>query len=88
MLEAERFSLVITDLYMPRMNGMQFLQQIRKQTGTRDLPVIVVSGENEKKRVIQALEAGADAFVIKPFSSETLKKKIIAVLSKKTQTTA
>lgn len=83
MLKREEISLVFTDLNMPRMTGIQFIQQIRQQAGTRDLPVIVVSGENDQDMVAQAIQAGADAFIIKPFSVETIKKKIIEVLSKR-----
>jgi two-component system chemotaxis response regulator CheY len=83
MICLDDFNLVFTDLDMPALSGLELIQELRQKEATRDLPVIVVSGESDQDKVFQALQAGADAFVVKPFSSRTIKEKIVQVFSKR-----
>jgi PAS domain S-box-containing protein len=64
--------LVLTDLVLPGMDGFDFLRQIRAEAGTRTLPVIVISGLTEEADRLKALEAGANDYLIKPFSEKEL----------------
>jgi PAS domain S-box-containing protein len=64
--------LVLTDLLLPGMDGFDFLRQIRAEAGTRTLPVIVISGLTEESDRLKALEAGANDYLIKPFSEKEL----------------
>jgi len=82
MISAGSIDLVFTDLNMPALSGIELIQKIRQNAASKYLPVIVVSGESDQDVVIQALRAGANAFVVKPFSSKTIKERIIQVLSK------
>ncbi len=83
MISIEDINLVFTDLDMPALSGLELIQELRQKEATRDLPVIVVSGESDQDKVFQALQAGADAFVVKPFSGRTIKEKIVQVFSKR-----
>lgn len=83
MISIEDINLVFTDLDMPALSGLELIQELRQKEATRNLPVIVVSGESDQDKVFQALQAGADAFVVKPFSSRTIKEKIVQVFSKR-----
>jgi PAS domain S-box-containing protein len=64
--------LVLTDLLLPGMDGFDFLRQLRAEAGTRTLPIIVISGLTEESDRLKALEAGANDYLIKPFSEREL----------------
>jgi|WetSurMetagenome_2_1015567.scaffolds.fasta_scaffold106014_2 two-component system, chemotaxis family, chemotaxis protein CheY len=84
-LDKEDIKLVFTDLNMPNMSGIEVIQRIRGKAETRELPVIVVSGEGDQDIVVSAMQAGADSFIVKPFAAQTIKEKILQVLSKRAQ---
>lgn len=71
--------LVLTDWNMPNMNGMDFLQKVR--TDKKDLPVIMITTEAEKTNVVMAIKAGANNYIVKPFTPEVLKEKLGSFLS-------
>ncbi len=64
--------LVLTDLVLPGMDGFDFLRQLRAEAGGRTLPVIVISGLTEEADRLRALKAGANDYLIKPFSEREL----------------
>ena len=66
MLLNERFDLVVTDINMPRMDGLELTRRIRGTTGYRDTPVILVSTEAEAQDRLEGLRAGANVYVVKP----------------------
>ena len=68
--------LVLTDLLLPGMDGYDFLRQLRGEAGTRTLPVIVISGLTEEADRLKALEAGANDYLIKPFSERELMLRV------------
>jgi PAS domain S-box-containing protein len=68
--------LVLTDLLLPGMDGYDFLRQLRAEAGTRTLPVIVISGLTEEADRLKALEAGANDYLIKPFSERELMLRV------------
>lgn len=69
--------LVITDLQMPDMSGIEFCREIRKQS---DLPIIVLSVRGEERTKVEALDAGADDYVTKPFGIDELLARVRAAL--------
>ncbi len=69
MLASDRMDLVITDLHMPNLSGFDLIQAIRRQETTKDLPIIVVSGENAGEMVIKAMQSRANSFILKPFAA-------------------
>ena len=68
---------VITDLQMPGMDGLEVCRQIRAASGT---PLIVLSVRDEEKTIVAALDAGADDYVTKPFSTAELLARVRSVL--------
>ena len=68
--------LVLLDWNMPNMNGIEFLERIRKISYFDDIPILMVTTESDKKNVIRAVQAGAQGYVVKPFTDEDLKRKI------------
>ena len=64
-LAAEPFDLVITDVMMPRMDGLQLLQQMKKRSETEQIPVIIVTSLDRREHREQGLSLGADAYIVK-----------------------
>ncbi len=78
-LQANPVDLVLTDWNMPNVSGMEFLRKIR-ESGS-DLPVIMVTTEAEKAKVIEAIQAGVTDYLCKPFESEELREKLEKYIS-------
>lgn len=75
-----RPDLIILDIRMPEMNGDEFLSYIKKNGLYKDIPVVVLSGEESSDIRIKMLEIGADDFILKPFNPMELKIRIRKVL--------
>ena len=69
-----QFDLVLTDWNMPNKNGLEVVQEIRKLN--KDVPVIMVTTEAEKARVLEAIQAGVSDYLVKPFTADTLREKL------------
>ena len=65
--------------WMPNMSGLDLLKAIRADDNLKPLPVLLVTAEALKENVVEALKAGVNNYVIKPFTAETLKEKIDAI---------
>lgn len=75
-LLTETVRLILCDINMARMNGFQLLMGVRRSTKLNDVPVIMVSSSHDREDIIRCVQGGANAYVVKPFSLETLKEKI------------
>ncbi len=71
--------LVLLDIHMPVMNGLEFLAALGGQGRLPGLPVIVISTDGEEKQIQRGLDAGAVAYLTKPFDAEKLRKAIAAL---------
>src|SRR5713101_729958 len=69
--------LVMTDLRMPNMNGVELCRYLRAKSG---IPIIVLSVKNEERTKVEALDAGADDYITKPFSVDELLARVRAAL--------
>jgi two-component system, OmpR family, phosphate regulon response regulator PhoB len=78
--EVERPDLIVLDLMLPGMNGLQVLEELRKRPETQDIPVILLTARREEQDRIQGLRQGADDYVAKPFSPQELILRVGAVL--------
>jgi two-component system KDP operon response regulator KdpE len=76
-LREERFDLVLLDMNMPGIGGMETCRIIRSQS---DIPIVILSIRNAEKDKVEALDAGADDYVTKPFSTPELLARIRAAL--------
>ena len=72
--------LILCDINMPEMSGLETLQRIRHHPRCKEIPVIMCTSVAEKAQVLEALKAGANSYVVKPFSPDSLKQKIEAVI--------
>ena len=76
MLKAGNFDFLVTDWSMPDMDGLTLLKTVRADEQLRDLPVLMVTAEAKREQIVDAAEAGVNAYIVKPFTAETLKDKI------------
>lgn len=91
LLQKETFDLVLLDIVMPKLSGMELLKMIRKKYSFTDLPVIMVTARAESADIVQALEIGANDYITKPFAlpvvtarvkSQLLIRKMVAALER------
>lgn len=74
-LEENGVDAVVMDLFMPVLNGLETMEQIRKQQGHRAIPIVVVSGA-DPELARECLQAGADAFLSKPCTQADLASRL------------
>jgi len=82
-LEAGHFKFVVSDWNMPNMNGLELLKAVRSSPQFKDLPFLLVTAETSKENIVDAAQAGADGYIVKPFTANTLNEKIMAILKRK-----
>lgn len=75
--------LLITDWNMPNMDGLTLVKSVRANPLSKSIPIIMVTTEAAKAEVIDAIKAGVNSYVVKPFTQDVLKEKIEQVLNKK-----
>ena len=83
LLEKDSFDLILLDLLMPDMNGVEVLERLKSDERWRSTPVIMISGLKETDAVIRCIEAGADDYLPKPFNLVLLRARINACLERK-----
>lgn len=81
-LKGGDFDFVITDWNMPNMDGLTMLQHIRADPALAKLPVLMVTAEAKKENIIAAAQAGANGYVVKPFTAATLDEKLTKIFEK------
>jgi len=81
-LRTNHFDFVVSDWNMPNRDGLSMLQQIRLDPGLRNLPVLMVTAEAKKENIIAAAQAGANGYVVKPFTAATLEEKLNKIFEK------
>ncbi|MGB9692003.1 MAG: response regulator [Candidatus Sumerlaeaceae bacterium] len=76
MAEDEKPDLIILDVMMPEMNGFEVLQALRESVTTERIPVIMLTGVSEREKIRDALSAGIDYYIVKPFQLHDLVAKV------------
>lgn len=76
------YGFVVSDWNMPNMDGLAMLQAIRADPQFARLPVLMVTAEAKKENIIAAAQAGANGYVVKPFTAVTLEEKITKIFEK------
>lgn len=75
-LRADTFDFVVLDWNMPVMTGIEMLREIRADANLKHLPVLMVTAEAKKENIIEAAQAGASGYVVKPFTAAILDEKL------------
>ena len=83
-IQSEQPDLVVLDLMLPGINGLEVAKLLKNNLETRDIPIVMLTAKGEESDMVTGLELGADDYVTKPFSPRILAARIKAVLRRKT----
>jgi two-component system chemotaxis response regulator CheY len=81
-LQSGTYDFLITDWNMPNMDGLTLLQNVRADRDINHLPVLMVTAEAKKENILMAAKAGANGYVVKPFSAQILDEKISKIFER------
>lgn len=76
MAQTGDFNLIVSDWNMPEWSGLEFLKAVRGDEKTEMIPFLMVTAEALKENIIQAINAGANNYIVKPFTANTIKDKL------------
>lgn len=76
LLQAQTVGLVLSDINMPNMNGLELLSALKANESWKNLPIVMVSTEGSQAKVLEAVELGAAGYVRKPFNADQIKEKL------------
>ena len=79
-LKIGKVGLILSDINMPNMDGLEMLSKIRAQQEWQNLPIIMITTEGSQNKVLQALQLGANGYVRKPFTAEQIKEKLAGLI--------
>lgn len=79
-LKDHRIGLVLSDINMPNMDGLQLLSQIRASAEHKELPVLMITTEGSQAKVMEAVNLGANGYVRKPFTADQIKEKLTGIV--------
>jgi two-component system, chemotaxis family, chemotaxis protein CheY len=79
-VKLRRVGLILSDINMPNMDGLQFLSELRSHDPWKHIPVLMISTEGSHTKVMQAVQLGAQGFVRKPFIADQIKEKLAGIL--------
>ena len=80
-LKARQVDLILSDINMPMMDGLEFLRQMSAQHLAPGVPVVMITTESSEEHVKQAIQAGARGYIRKPFTAEQVKERVLPLLS-------
>lgn len=78
----EKPDLILMDVMMPRMDGIEAIEKLKEDESTQDIPIIILSALGQEMDVMRGLQAGASGYIVKPFSPKELLDEIKAKLGK------
>ena len=79
-LRKQRIDLVLSDINMPKMDGLQLLASVRASPEWRTIPMVMITTEGGETRVAEAVRLGASGYVRKPFTADQIKEKLAGFL--------
>ncbi len=79
-LKDHKIGLVLSDINMPNMDGLELLGKLRGDIAYKDLPVLMITTEGSQHKVMEAVQLGATGYVRKPFTADQIKEKLTGIL--------
>ncbi len=79
-LEKHKFGLVLSDINMPNMDGIQLLTRLKEMDSMKGVPIVMITTEGGQGKVMEAVQLGAAGYVRKPFTADQIKDKIGSLL--------
>jgi two-component system, chemotaxis family, chemotaxis protein CheY len=80
----QKVDLVLSDINMPVMDGLEFVRQLQSVENAKGVPVVMITTEGSESHVVQALSCGAKGYIRKPFTPEQVKENVLTLLAGKT----
>lgn len=80
LVRGKRVDLILSDINMPNMDGLEFLRQLREQDLAPGVPVVMITTESSEDHVREALAAGAQGYIRKPFTAEQVKERVLPLI--------
>jgi two-component system chemotaxis response regulator CheY len=81
LLKSKQVDLILSDINMPSMDGLEFVRQIKVRELAVGVPVVMITTESSEAHVKQAIEAGARGYIRKPFTADQVKQRVLPLLS-------
>jgi two-component system chemotaxis response regulator CheY len=78
-LKADTFGFIVSDWNMPVMTGIDMLRAIRSDEALKHIPVLMVTAEAKKENIVEAVQAGVNNYIVKPFTAESLQEKMAKI---------
>ncbi len=82
-VQKNRVDLILCDINMPVMDGLEFVKRLSTMENAREVPVVMITTEGSEGHVLQALSAGARGYIRKPFTPDQVKEQVLPVLERK-----
>ena len=76
MLQNDKFDLIMCDWNMPEMPGIELLGKVRADEQLKGIPFVMVTAEAQKENIIEAVKAGVNSYIVKPFTAEIVEQKL------------
>jgi two-component system chemotaxis response regulator CheY len=80
LMAQHRVDLVLSDINMPKMDGLQLLASLKASAQWRSIPVVMITTEGGETKVAEAVRLGAAGYVRKPFTADQIKEKLVGIL--------
>ena len=80
-LEVQAVDLILSDINMPSMDGLEFVRQIAARNLAPGVPVVMITTESSEEHVKEAISAGARGYIRKPFTAEQVKQRVLSLLA-------
>jgi two-component system chemotaxis response regulator CheY len=76
MLKTQKFDFIVSDINMPKMNGLELLNAVKGDDSLKHIPVLMVTAEARKEDIVLAAKSGAAGYIVKPFTKATLEEHV------------
>jgi two-component system chemotaxis response regulator CheY len=80
-LSTQQVHLILSDINMPSMDGLEFLRQLRSRNLADGVPVVMITTESSEEHVKQAILSGAQGYIRKPFTAEQVKERVLPLVA-------
>ncbi|MBZ5653746.1 MAG: response regulator [Acidobacteriia bacterium] len=80
LMSEHQFDLILTDINMPVMDGLEFVKQVQQMESAKNTPIVMITTEGGEKHVVEALSHGAKGYIRKPFTPDQVKEHVVPVL--------
>lgn len=80
-LKRQKVGLILSDINMPNMDGLQFLTEVRAIEEWKSVPIVMITTEGSQNKVLEAVQLGASGYVRKPFTAEQIKEKLAGIMN-------